>query len=51
MYVLKLGFLDGFHGLLLCILSSMNTVARYAKLWDMERRGEVGELPHGRRLE
>jgi len=49
MYFLKLGFLDGFHGLLLCILSSMNSVARYAKLWEMERRGSVGELPHGRR--
>ena len=51
MYLLKLGFLDGFHGLLLCILSSMNTVVRYAKLWEMERRGSVGELPSGRRTD
>ncbi len=51
MYLLKLGFLDGLHGLLLCLLSSMNTIARYAKLWEMERRGNVGELPHGRRTD
>jgi rfaE bifunctional protein nucleotidyltransferase chain/domain len=51
MYLLKLGFLDGLHGLLLCVLSSMNSVARYAKLWEMERRGSVGELPHGRRTD
>ena len=49
MYVLKLGFLDGFHGLLLCGLSSMTMFARYAKLWEMERRGGVGQLPSGRR--
>ncbi len=51
MYILKLGFLDGLHGLLLCLLSSMNSVARYAKLWEMERRGSVGELPNSRRTD
>jgi len=49
MYILKLGFLDGFHGLLLCALASMSPVARYAKLWEMNRRGSTGELPGGRR--
>ena len=48
MYILNLGFLDGFHGLLLCGLSTMSVFARYAKLWELERRGSVGELPHGR---
>ncbi len=49
MYVLKLGFLDGFHGLLLCGLSAMSIFARYAKLWEMNRRGATGKLPSGRR--
>jgi len=48
MYVLKLGVLDGFHGFLLCGLSAVATFARYAKLWEMNRRGSVGELPSGR---
>jgi len=48
MYFLKLGMLDGFHGLLLAGLSAMTVAARYAKLWEMNRRGEVGELPSGR---
>ncbi len=33
MYVLKLGFLDGRHGLLLAILSANTTFTRYADLW------------------
>ena len=48
MYLLRLGVLDGFHGLLLCGLAGMSTFARYAKLWEMNRRGDVGELPAGR---
>jgi glycosyltransferase involved in cell wall biosynthesis len=48
MYLLKLGFLDGFHGFLLCGLSAMSTFARYAKLWEMNQRGSTGELPKGR---
>ncbi len=48
MYVLKLGFLDGFHGFLLSGLSAIATYARYAKLWEMDRRGSTGELPSGR---
>jgi len=49
MYLLNLGVLDGFHGLLLCGLTAMALFARYAKLWEMNRRGSVGELPSGRR--
>jgi rfaE bifunctional protein nucleotidyltransferase chain/domain len=48
MYVMKGGFRDGFPGLVLCGLSSMTIFARYAKLWEMNRRGSVGELPAGR---
>ncbi len=48
LYVLKLGFLDGFHGLLLSGLTAMGTFARYAKLWEMNRKGSIGELPTGR---
>lgn len=33
MYVLKRGFLDGRHGLLLAILSANTTFTRYADLW------------------
>jgi (heptosyl)LPS beta-1,4-glucosyltransferase len=33
MYVLKLGFLDGQHGLLLALLSAHTTFSRYADLW------------------
>ncbi len=33
MYVLKLGFLDGRHGLVLAILSANTTFTRYADLW------------------
>ncbi len=50
MYVLKRGFLDGFHGFLLSGLSAIATYARYAKLWEMNRRGSTGELPSGRSM-
>lgn len=33
MYVIKLGFLDGRHGLLLALLSANTTFTRYADLW------------------
>ena len=39
MYVLKLGFLDGFHGLMLCVLSSYYVMLKYAKAWDILRQG------------
>lgn len=34
MYVLRLGFLDGAHGFVLCALSSYYVFAKYAKLWE-----------------
>ncbi len=32
MYVLRLGFLDGMHGLTLCLLSASYVFVKYAKL-------------------
>ncbi len=37
MYVLRLGFLDGIHGLILCVVSSTYVFVKYAKLWDLAR--------------
>ncbi len=34
MYFIKLGFLDGIHGLILCVLSSFYVFVKYAKLWE-----------------
>ncbi len=39
MYVLDRGFLEGRHGLVLCSLASFSVFMKYAKLWDMKRRG------------
>jgi len=36
-YILRAGFLDGFHGFLLCGLSSFYVLVKYAKLWDLQR--------------
>lgn len=38
MYILRLGFMDGVVGFILCMLSSFNIFAKYAKLWDLNRR-------------
>jgi glycosyltransferase involved in cell wall biosynthesis len=35
MYVLKLGFLDGLQGFMLCVLSSCYVFTKYAKLWEL----------------
>jgi len=34
MYVLKLGFLDGWQGFVLCSLSAFHDLAKYAKVWE-----------------
>jgi len=36
MYVIRLGFLDGVHGLLLALFSSSYVFTKYAKLWEKE---------------
>ena len=38
MFLLRRGFLDGFHGLLLSLLSSFYVLVKYAKLWHLNDR-------------
>lgn len=38
MFVLRHGFLDGKHGLILSGLAAYTVFMKYAKLWDMQRR-------------
>lgn len=42
-YVVKRGFLDGFHGLLLCVLSSISVMIGYAKVWEYQMRHREGK--------
>lgn len=37
MYVIRGGFLDGYHGAVLCGLGAMSVFTKYAKLWNLER--------------
>lgn len=37
-YLLKQGFRDGVHGLIVCVFASMYTFVKYAKLWDVTRQ-------------
>ena len=50
-YFLYLGFLDGIHGLILCLTSSVMVLFRYVSLWDMsqgdKRKGETLGSPPG----
>ena len=39
MYLLRLGFLDGAHGLVLAVLAAMSVGAKYARLWGLGRTG------------
>lgn len=51
-YLLKRGFLDGTHGLLLAILHAHGAFLKAAKLWDAHRAGReaaAGEAPAQRR--
>lgn len=38
MYILRLGFLDGIHGLILSVFSSLYVFTKYVKLWEMNRK-------------
>lgn len=38
MYILKLGFLDGFQGFLLAVFSGYYVFIKYAKLWELQKR-------------
>ncbi|KAF0152977.1 MAG: glycosyl transferase family 2 [Ignavibacteria bacterium] len=37
MYIFKRGFLDGLHGFILAIFSSVYVFAKYSKLWELNR--------------
>jgi hypothetical protein len=39
MYVLRMGFRDGWHGFVLCTFSAFGVFLKYARIWDMGRRG------------
>jgi glycosyltransferase involved in cell wall biosynthesis len=39
MYIIRRGFLDGFHGLLLSLLSSAYVFIKYAKIWERRHPG------------
>lgn len=41
MYLLRRGFLDGFHGFILAIFSSMYVFTKYTKLWELNRKGKL----------
>ncbi len=43
MYVLRRGFLDGRHGLVLCGLAAFSVFTKYAKVWNLTR--EAAEKP------
>jgi len=43
MFVVRHGFLDGKHGLILCTLAAYHVFMKYAKLWDRRRREALAE--------
>jgi hypothetical protein len=40
MFFLRKGYRDGRMGLVLCGLAAFSVFTKYAKLWDLERRGQ-----------
>ncbi len=47
LYILRSGFRDGLHGLLLCVLSSISQLVGYSKVWEyqMRRRNGCRQFP------
>jgi glycosyltransferase involved in cell wall biosynthesis len=45
MFILRHGFLDGKHGLVLCTLAAYSVFMKYAKLWDLRRRDALAHAP------
>ncbi|MFN7965796.1 MAG: glycosyltransferase family 2 protein [Acidobacteriota bacterium] len=43
MYLLRRGFLDGGHGLVLALFSTFTTYLKYARLWELSLRERKGE--------
>jgi glycosyltransferase involved in cell wall biosynthesis len=42
-YILRLGFLDGIHGFILCSLSAFSEYVRLCKLWELRIQGSLRE--------
>jgi glycosyltransferase involved in cell wall biosynthesis len=47
MYILRLGFLDGMHGFIVCAASSAYVFAKYAKLWELQKKRNAKENRDG----
>lgn len=47
MYFVRRGFLDGYHGAVLCGLAAFSVFTKYAKLWNLERTARI-ESKNGR---
>lgn len=45
MYIIQLGFLDGLHGLVFCMLQSFGTYLKWAILWEWRENAKRGRLP------
>lgn len=45
MYVLRKGFLDGYHGAVLCGLGAFSVFTKYAKLWNIAREADAEKKP------
>jgi hypothetical protein len=43
MYVLRLGFLEGAHGVVLSLLGAFTVYLKYARLWEMRLHDERPE--------
>jgi hypothetical protein len=43
MYVLRRGFLDGKHGLVLSYLAAFSVFTKYARLWEMDTKKTTDE--------
>jgi glycosyltransferase involved in cell wall biosynthesis len=46
MYFIQLGFLDGLHGLVFCMLQSFGTYLKWAVLWEWRENAKRGRLPN-----
>lgn len=45
MYLVRLGFLDGLHGLVLSMLGAFTVYLKYARLWEMSLRESARDVP------
>jgi hypothetical protein len=47
-FVLRGGWMDGRHGMLIAIINAFGVVLKYAKLWEHERSGGPGRAGEGK---